>query len=151
MEIEMIKIRKATLKDMKSICDIEMSSGYHKKKFDFQPYLKKIFDEKAEIFCAKEKEHFIGYITLDKKGEVGYLAVSKNYQNKGIASLLINKVIHTAKNKKIKKLFLDVKNDNTSAILFYTKNGFVVTKVYSYRSKFEKKKITKLRMEKTFL
>jgi len=114
-----MKIRKAKEKDIKELCKIEMSSGYHKKKFNFESYLQELFKKNTEFFCSEEKENLNGYITLSKNGEIGFLAVSRKFQGKGIANMLLKKVISSAKQKKIKKLFLDVKNDNLSAIRLY--------------------------------
>lgn len=141
-----MKIRKAKEEDLKELCKIEMSSGYHKKKFSFEPYLQELFKQKTEIFYSEEKEKITGYITLSKNGEIGFLAVSKKFQGKGIANMLLKKIISSAKQKKLKKLFLDVRNDNFSAIRLYLKNGFMITKLY--KKKIDNNEITKLRLEK---
>ena len=141
-----MKIRKAKEEDIKELVKIEMSSGYHKKKFNFEPYLQELFEENAEIFCSEEEKNLTGYITLSKNGELGFLAVSKKFQGKGIANLLLKKVISSSKQKKIKKLFLDVRNDNLSAIRLYLKNGFMITKLY--KKKIDSKEIIKLRLER---
>jgi len=140
-------IRKAKKEDIEDLAKVEMSSDYHKRKFDFKPYLQSLFKENAQIFCAEEKNLIVGYITLSKKGEIGFLAVSKKFQGKGIANLLLKKVISSAKKKKIKKLFLDVRIDNFPAIKLYLKNGFFTTHIY--KKKIEGKEILKLRMEKS--
>jgi ribosomal protein S18 acetylase RimI-like enzyme len=141
-----MKIRKAKEEEIKELCRIEMSSGYHKKKFNFELYLQELFKKKTEIFCSEEKENLTGYITLSINGEIGFLAVSKKFQGKGIANMLLKKVISSAKQKKLKKLFLDVRNDNFSAIRLYLKNGFMITKLY--KKKIDSKEIAKLRLEK---
>jgi ribosomal protein S18 acetylase RimI-like enzyme len=143
-----MRIRRAKEGDIKKLCKIEMSSGYHKKKFNFEPYLQELFKEETEIFCSEGNENITRYITLSKKGEIGFLAVSKKFQGKGIANTLLKKVISSAKQKKLKGIFLDVRNDNFSAIRFYLKNGFMITRIY--KKKIAKKEIVKLRLEKTF-
>jgi [ribosomal protein S18]-alanine N-acetyltransferase len=141
-----MKIRKAKEKEIGELCKIEMSSGYHKKKFNFKPYLQELFEEKSEIFCSEENGNLAGYITLSKDGEICFLAVSKKFQGKGIANRLLKKVISSAKQKNIKLLVLDVRNNNFSAIRLYLKNSFVITEVY--KKKIDGKEITKLRLEK---
>ncbi|MFW5704960.1 MAG: GNAT family N-acetyltransferase [Nanoarchaeota archaeon] len=141
-----MKIRRAKEEEIKELCEIEMSSGYHKKKFNFEPYLQGLFKENTEILCSEEKENLTVYITLSKNGEIGFLAVSKKFQGKGIANMLLKKVISSAKKKKLTKLFLDVRNDNFSAIRLYLKNGFMITRLY--KKKIDSKEITKLRLEK---
>ena len=141
-----INISFAKEDDMDKIAKVEMSSGYHKKKFDFKPALVELFKKKTDVIVAKEKKAIVGYITLEHNGEIAFLAVSKKYQGKGIAGKLIQKVISRAKTKKIKKLFLDVKEDNFTAIKLYSKYGFKVSSVN--KKKFKGIEITKLRMVK---
>jgi len=54
-----MKIRKAKEEDIKELCKIEMSSGYHKQKFNFETYLQELFTKKTEIFCSKEKNNYM--------------------------------------------------------------------------------------------
>jgi len=142
----MFKIRKAKKEDMAKLVKVEMSSGYHKRKFEFEPYLQDLLKKNTEIFCAEEKNRIVAYITLSENGEICFLAVSKKSQCKGIANLLIKRVIFSAKKKKMKKIFLEVRNDNFSAIRLYLKNSFIV--IASKKKKIEGGKIIKLRMEK---
>ncbi len=144
--MSMIKIRKAKKEDIKNLAKIEMSSGYHKRKFNFEPYLQELFEKKAEIFCAEDKNIIRGYITLSNDGEIDFLAVSRKFQGEGIANSLLEKVISFAKHKRIKKLYLDVRNDKFSAIGLYLKNEFMITS--AYKKKIQDKEIVKIRMEK---
>ncbi len=141
-----MKIRKAKKDDVKSLVKVEMSSGYHKKKFNFEPYLQELFENNCGVFCAEEKGIIVGYITFDNKGEISFLAVTRKMQGRGIANLLLKKIISFAKQNKMKKLFLDVRNDNFPAAILYLKNGFVVTSLHE--KKIGRKKIVKLRMER---
>jgi [ribosomal protein S18]-alanine N-acetyltransferase len=142
-----MKIKEASENDMEDLCEIEMSSGYHKENFDFKPFLKKLFYENAKIFYIKENCNFVGYVTLSKCGEISFLAVSKKFQRRGKGDILLRKVISYAKKRKLKKLFLDVRNNNLPAIRLYLKKGFMVTKLY--KKKIDNKEITKLRLEKS--
>lgn len=141
-----MKIRKATQRDIKDLEKVEMSSGYHKKKFNFVPYLEELFNNKNYVFCAEDKDILIGYITLNKKGEIAYLAVLKKFHGKGIGNKLLKRVISFARKNKIKRLFLDVRNDNLSAINLYLRNKFIV--VGLHKKKIGKNEIIKLRMER---
>ena len=49
---------------------------------------------------------------------------------KGIGTMLINETIKTAKERKIKKIFLVTTNDNLTALRFYQKNGFRLVKIH---------------------
>ncbi|MEN7982684.1 MAG: GNAT family N-acetyltransferase [Nanoarchaeota archaeon] len=107
-----------------------------------------MFDKGAYVFCAEDKGNLVGYITLSKKGEIAYLAVLKKFHGRGIGSNLLKKIIFFVKKNKIKKLFLDVRNDNLSAIMLYLKKGFVVGGLHE--KKIGKNEIIKLRMERVF-
>jgi len=141
-----MKIRVVKREDVRAIVQVEMSSGYHRIKFDFEPCILELFEKGHRIFCAEENGFFVGYSSLSDCGEIGFLAVSKKYRGRGIASLLLKRVFSFAKRKKIKRLFLDVRKDNLPAIGLYQKNNFGITK--SYRKKIDGKGILKLRMEK---
>jgi ribosomal protein S18 acetylase RimI-like enzyme len=99
------------------------------------------------VFCVKEGAISIGYITLNPKGRIDYLAVSKRYQRKGVASVLLKKVVSIAKGRKLKKIYLEMRNDNIPALRLYLKNGFIITSMYTkiFRSG---QKIKKIRMKK---
>lgn len=141
-----MKIRKAQENDIEKLVNIEMSSGYHKDKFDFKPCLQKLFEQDVSLLVAEEESDCSGYITLAHDGEIGFLSVSKKYQNKGIATSLLNEIMLYAKKKEVEKLFLDVRNDNIPAIILYLKNGFVITSQHTVN--IEGNTVIKLRLEK---
>jgi len=55
------------------------------------------------------------------------IGVKKEYQRKGIATQLMQKLIEFAKEKNISKIFLEVKASNLPAYNFYKKLGFKET------------------------
>ena len=55
---------------------------------------------------------------------ISYIWVIDTYRNKGIAKQLYNKVINLAKEKNIKKIWLDIYMSNTKSINFHTKLDF---------------------------
>ena len=144
-----MKIKKANLEDINKISKVELGSGYHKnRRFNPLPMLKRIFNDKKEsIFIIKEKDKIIAYITLreDKNiGEVGLFAVLKKHQGRGIGRKLLRYILQIAKKDKLKKLVLEVRNDNLKALNLYLKYGFVVTGI----RKIKNFKVTKLKMER---
>ncbi len=145
-----MRIRKANQSDIEEIVHVEISSGYHMKKFDALPMIKKLFKDKYEnVFVFEDKKKILGYITLKKKdkiGELGLLAVTKTAQKKGFGLRLVKSVLKHAKKIKCKKIFLDVKKDNHKAVSLYKKLGFKVIK--NYKKKINNQIILKLMMEK---
>lgn len=88
-------------------------------------------------FFAKDKNNFIGYIIYDilKEGGRKYCLIygihlSKEVRGKGIGSKLMKKVLEEMRNKKVKKIVLDVSKKNKKAQKFYKKFGFEID---SYR------------------
>lgn len=146
----MIKIRRAKREEVKEITKIELSSGYHKQKFNALPMIKNLFKDKYEnVFVLENKSKIIGYITLKNKnkiGEIGLLAVIKKFQNKGYGRLLVQYALKWAKKSKYKKVFLDVREDNLKAIKLYQRFRFKIIKNYSKVC--NGKIIKKLKMEK---
>lgn len=139
-------IKEAKIDKINEIAKVELGSGYHKRKFDPVPMLKKVFRDKNEkIFVYIKKRKVIVYVGLrfEKKiGVITLLAVLKSYQKKGIGKKLVKKAISLFKKNKVRKIILDVRNNNVGALVLYLKSGFIAKQIK------EKKEATKLRMEK---
>ena len=67
-------------------------------------------DKGGYIFFAKYKNEIVGTISLIPEDnnifEIAKLAVTEKYQNNGIAKILIDKALKTAKNEEIEKIIL---------------------------------------------
>jgi ribosomal protein S18 acetylase RimI-like enzyme len=59
------------------------------------------------------------------EAEIYNIAVKKQFQNCGIAQLLLDNFLSCAKKHKISKIWLEVRESNHPAIKFYLKNKFV--------------------------
>ncbi|WP_324735231.1 GNAT family N-acetyltransferase [Thermococcus sp. SY098] len=103
----------------------------------FNKYLRKIipkFTFLALIAEDIENKKIAGFAYLHIKGKYSpnkYTAnlgivVSKEYRGHHIGSLLMKRLIKTAKENEIKKIELDVLTQNTPAINLYKKYGFVI-------------------------
>lgn len=140
------QIRKAQRKDFEGLVKVELGSGYHKTKFNPRPMFDKIFLEKKEIlFVCEVGGKIVGYIGVnfhDEECEVVLLAILEKYQRRGFAKKLILKVIKECRKNNIKKIVLDVRNDNLKALYLYLNYGFIVEDIQ------RKAKLTKLRMIK---
>ena len=78
----------------------------------------------AKIFVYEIDDIVAGFIQIEHHYEIVdiiNIAVKKIYQNKGIASSLIKYIVE---NYECEKIMLEVKEDNTNAIIAYEKNGF---------------------------
>jgi len=89
---------------------------------------------KAEIesersFClvARSGENIVGYAVLncfEKEGHLMNLAVTDNYQHRGIGSILTCKLIEEAMSGGVRRLTLEVRPSNVYARKLYKKFGF---------------------------
>jgi N-acetylglutamate synthase-like GNAT family acetyltransferase len=93
----------------------------------------------SKTFNALELPGFIGEIDGQVGGVLTYniarkkleiVSLNVTIQEKGIGSALIEKTKEVAKELKLKSVFLVTSNDNISALRFYQKRGFRITKVY---------------------
>jgi len=57
-------------------------------------------------------------------GHIMILAVHPNYQNKGIGTLLLEKVVNDLQKQHVRNIRLEVRTTNLNAIKFYEKHNF---------------------------
>jgi len=118
-------IRKATLKDLNEIINIENESfNIHDR---FSKEVIKYHIKKSHTYVYEYNKSIIAYliyIPYKKSIRIYSIAVKKNYRNKKIATKLINHIINIAKKQRKKYLSLEVSVLNKIAINFYKKLGF---------------------------
>ena len=141
-----MRVKKAGIEDINKIAKVELGSGYHKKKFNPFPMLRKIFkDKKEEIFVAVKSGEIIGYIGLrieNRICEIALLGVLKKYQKKGVGKKLIKYILKICQENRLNKIILEVRNDNFKALALYLKYGFIVIGIRRIKG------IIKLKMQK---
>lgn len=104
--------------------------------FSIEKLTTELNDENAEFYFATLNEKVIGYLKLnfgesqtelkdDKSIEIERIYVSKEFHGKQVGQLLYDKALEIAKNNKSVFIWLGVWEENTRAINFYKKNGFV--------------------------
>ncbi|MCH8945869.1 MAG: GNAT family N-acetyltransferase [Nanoarchaeota archaeon] len=127
-----MKIVQATLSNAKDIASIVYNDGYFWSRYSFDEEIKfatlLLREGKEKVFLAKEKNKFVGYISIKIKNNIGELGMSvlKDCQGKGIGSKLTSYIIDFAKKKDCKKIKLKVWENNIKAINLYKKFGFVI-------------------------
>jgi ribosomal-protein-alanine N-acetyltransferase len=89
------------------------------------------------LLTAKECQNVIGFIavrftladinnkSICLEADIINIGVLKNHQGKGIGSSLLNKFLISARQLKIKTVWLEVRESNIKAQKFYRLNGFV--------------------------
>ena len=94
---------------------------------------KVILDKGGYIFFAKYKNEIVGTISLIPEDnnifEIAKLAVTEKYQNNGIAKILIDKALKTAKNEEIEKIILYSNSKLNKAYKLYKNYGFKDMKI----------------------
>lgn len=76
---------------------------------------------------AEDGEEILGYggitVALDS-ADIGNIAVCEQFRKGGVGTAVLTKLIEIAKEKGVKKVFLEVRVSNSPAISLYIKNGF---------------------------
>lgn len=143
-----LKIREATLRDLKKIqaLDCILSETEHKFEKSVRPnwaftkpaeqyFRNRIRREKGTIFLATINNAIAGYITGDiiskgsyrqdvKLGEIESLFVLDQYRDHKVGRALVNKFIAWCKEKKANKVRVTSYAKNRKAIKFYLRNNF---------------------------
>lgn len=82
----------------------------------------------STYFVAKSNQNVVGFagmkIILDE-AEIMNIVTKKDCRNQGIGKLLLKRLLLEAKNKNIKKINLEVNEDNIIAIHLYESLGFI--------------------------
>ena len=87
--------------------------------------------DSAQVFVADADGKVVGFLMLEWLGtswnrvaEIGWIAVLPKFQRKGFGSALIEKMEKYAKERGMRKVYVEPSADNEIAIHFYVKNGY---------------------------
>ena len=120
------KIRKLKKRHIPEVADIEQEcfpDPWSEESLEFERKYKY-----ALCFVAVLDKTVVGYCSIRRivnEGHINNIAVSPAHQNKGVASMLLERIIYFAKKKRLIGLTLEVRVSNTPAISLYKKYGFV--------------------------
>ncbi len=147
-------IRRAFVKDLKSLVKIDEESDYprnQEKKIEDPNFTKeeltKRFSNGLEVFfiCCKGREP-IGYATFQRNSkticEVRWLVVRKKYHNQGMGKALTKHIEKFAKMKGFRKIMLYTWIKNTGARKFYERLGYTHVKTIKNFYHFKKDNTT---------
>jgi [ribosomal protein S18]-alanine N-acetyltransferase len=124
-----ILIEKAEFSDLKAIVDIENAS-FTTDKFSSRQFAYLLRKSKAWFYKAVFREKILGYIILlkpknAKKLRLYSIAIHPNARGKGLAQMLMDKTLETAKTLNCSGVKLEVRPNNVNAINLYLKNGYL--------------------------
>ena len=109
---------------------------------DFENYFKEDTIKIWKISTQKIIGFVIFYHVRDEI-EIIQIGIMKSCQRKNYGSLIVNKI---KKLKDIRRIFLEVSVENTQAINFYLKNGFIKIGIRKAYYKVNKQRIDALRL-----
>ncbi len=125
-----MKIRKFVPGDLKRVFEIENMS------FD-QSYGINMFQQLYEMgigfLVAEQDGYVIGYVIFwikyENQGHIISIAVDKNYRRQGAGTKLLVKAIAILSLLKLDTIYLEVNENNTSAVEFYKSFNFKIDRV----------------------
>jgi ribosomal protein S18 acetylase RimI-like enzyme len=126
---EIQKISEEDVQDMLSIINIEFPYT----KFDEDSIRKKINSENFFLIKNHRNNILVGFLELeffDKDARLNAVFVGDVFRRQGIATKLLEKAFKECKKRKIKKIFLLVRKDNSVAKSFYENNDFVFSRIH---------------------
>lgn len=94
------------------------------------PWSRRMFEadlKKANYWVAKEGDRVIGYVGLQTvldEGHIPTLAVHPKFREKGIGKRLVGMVVEAGKEKKLARIFLEVRESNLAARKLYANFSF---------------------------
>ncbi len=96
--------------------------------------IKKDFDPASKIghLLVKENGHvraFAGYSLVLDEGHLHDIVVEEGYRGKGLGRMLLRKIFELAEETVCKKIFLEVRTRNESAIHLYISEGFEAVRI----------------------
>ena len=131
----MVNIKKINSKNSQSCYELDLKSIKHWNQDQWKNELEKDYVTAIGIYLNNS---ILGVCVLYKlfdEAEIRYLSVHPSYQRRGLGKKLIYKILKECKNKKIRRIFLEVSLKNKQALRFYDYFGF---KTISIRKKYYK-------------
>ena len=127
-----MKIRRATIKDLKSLLFIEKNSGYPLPQYHFQEEDFLSFLKNDIVLIIGDKEP-VGYATIKKKfrdgSELDAICILKKYHKKGLATIMLKRVIKEVRKIGKRKLYSYCWNKNFPSLKFHIKNKFYAVEI----------------------
>jgi len=125
-----IKIREATLKDVKQCYELSKTPELRTPTGKVPPihWLENIIKEKQIFVVAQDKKEIVGFRMGERMAgnfAIAHLiAVKKEYRNKGVGKQLVNYFEQECKKRKLRGVLTYVYANNPKTINFFIKNGY---------------------------
>ncbi len=123
--MQYLSVREIRTEDLDTVTAIESLS--FSRPWTRNMFYQEMGNPRSIIRVAELNGNIIGYVcasfVLDE-GHILDIAVNSLYRKKGIATVLVNDVLSNLRKFGIKRIFLEVRVSNRSALSFYEKIGF---------------------------
>lgn len=123
--LQYLSVREIRTEDLDTVTAIESLS--FSRPWTRNMFYQEMGNPRSIIRVAELNGNIIGYVcasfVLDE-GHILDIAVNSLYRKKGIATVLVNDVLSNLRKFGIKRIFLEVRVSNRSALSFYEKIGF---------------------------
>lgn len=122
----MLKIRRLESADVESIA--ELAKEIFTMPWSIQAFAELVDDKNSLFMVAEEDGHIIGGCGLThimEEGDIHNVMVAPAYRGRGIASMMMEKLLEEGRYQGILEFTLEVRVSNAAAIRVYEKLGFV--------------------------
>jgi ribosomal-protein-alanine N-acetyltransferase len=93
----------------------------------FWAELARVPDTRCFVVAHDPTDRVVGYaglLTAGDDADVQTIAVAPSAQGRGCGRLLLHSLMHTARTRGCRQLFLEVRSDNAAALHLYEREGF---------------------------
>jgi len=120
-----ILIRQFNLNDFSAVRELEVDA-FNEDNSMYYIELYQFFPDSFYVATVNNKVigFIVGLVTVEKVGRIFSLAVLKNYRSNGIGKALLKKIIDVLEKKGVKKIRLEVREDNEIAKNLYKSMNF---------------------------
>jgi len=132
--LKQVKVNKMTENDIKGVYAVELQC-FGESAFPMDWFTDVVYDENCHYYVAYLDDKPVGYVGMHVNShtekpycKIATIAVSKEYRNRGIGRLLIEKLLNIANSLQISAVKLEVETDNV-AVFLYESFGFKITEV----------------------
>jgi ribosomal-protein-alanine N-acetyltransferase len=125
VSLDNLKIERMTLADIPEVVKIERES--FSDPWEVESFLLDLKNKNAYPLVAKIEGKVIGYTSLwivEDEMDIANIAVAPEQRSQGMGKKLMQHILDLAKEKKCKKVSLDVRESNSSALKLYKSFGF---------------------------
>lgn len=120
-----VTIEAMSIRDIEEIVAIENAS--FPTPWSAVTFIKDMRNSHSVCYVARIEDRLIGYTVawlVPNELHIGNIAIDASFRRRGIASVLLSKLLGLAREKRIERVTLEVRASNTRAISLYHKFGF---------------------------